>query len=292
MDIEFEFKQEGTRITGTALIMGSSYPVSNVQFDGSRLTGELLVFGESYRISGNLTGGKLSGNWEQAGGDAKGVWSAERTGSAPAAGSEALGSWNSVAVTPGGEFRAILEISQQGEALAGNLTSDMGTLPVTAVTFKDGKFHFEVELGGTAYAVDAELQEGVLKGKWAPVGGGEGGDWSATRRDAQPAPAAATVTASVAGVWNAVAESPDGQLSFQMELEQTGESVSGRLVAPDGSITLQKATLKGDTFSFEVDYLGGRYRIDLTLQGTKLDGKWTEVDGTETGKVSAQKKTP
>ncbi len=292
MEIEFEFRQEGTQLAGTALIMGSSVPLSNLQFDGSRLTGILLVFGESYQIAGGLRGGKLSGNWEQAGGDMKGTWSADRAGGLSAAGSGAVGSWDSVAVTPGGDLRAVLDVKQEGEGLTGTLSSDMGSIPVSAVTFKDGKFHFEVEVGGTVYAVDAELQEGALKGKWAPLGGETGGEWSATRRVAEPSPAAAPAAASLAGNWDAIAESPDGQLSFEMQLQQAGESISGQLVDPDGSIALQKATFSGDMFSFEVEYMGGIYRIDLTLHGTKLAGKWTAVSGTETGKFSAQKKTP
>ncbi len=292
MEVEFEFRHEGAQLAGTAIVMGSSVPLSNVQFDGSRLTGDLLVFGENYQIVGNLIGEKLSGSWEQAGGDMKGTWSADRAGGLSAAGSGAVGSWDSVAVTPGGDLRAVLDVKQEGEGLTGAVSSDMGSIPVSAVTFKDGKFHFEIEVGGTVYAVDAELQEGALKGKWAPLGGETGGEWSATRRVAEPSPAAAPAAASLAGNWDALVESPDGQLSFEMQLQQAGESISGQLVDPDGSIALQKATFSGDKLSFDVEYMGGLYRIDLTLEGTRLSGKWTAVSGTESGKFSAQKKTP
>jgi hypothetical protein len=197
-----------------------------------------------------------------------------------------------VAVTPGGDLKAVLDVKQDAASLTGSLSFETGTAPVTAVTFKDGKFHFEVDLGGTVYAVNAELQGSALKGKWSPVAGGEGGDWSATRKGTEPAAAAAPVQESLAGTLDATAESPDGNLSVQMQLQQTGESISGQLVAADGSIAIQKPTFAAGKLSFEVEYMGGTYRIELALEGAKMTGKWTAVGGTDTGKFYAQKKTP
>ena len=294
MDLEFEFKLEGSQLTGTASVMGNVVPMANVKFDGSKLTGEIIAGADTYQIAANLSEGKLSGNWQQSGSETKGTWSAERAAPAPAAagGGGVAGSWDTVAVTPGGDLRAVLDVKQEAAGLAGVLNSEMGTIAVSAVTFKDGKLHFEIDIGGTLYAVDADLQGDALKGKWSPVGGGEGGDWSGTRKAAGPPPAAVPAPESLAGDWEATAESPDGNLAFQMQLKQSGESVSGQLVAPDGSIALQKPAYAAGKLSFEVEYMGGTYRIELTLEGGKLTGKWAAVSGTESGKFYAQRKAP
>ena len=285
MDIVFDIKQDGGRLSGTALMFQSVIPLSGLQFENGNLVAELSVMGGNYKLSGTVSEGKIAGTWEQVGGGDKGTWTAERAPDVPAAPGIA-GTWDSVAVTPGGELAAVLSLKQEGGGLTGTMSSDRGSVSLSALAFAEGKLHFEIELGGAVYKVDAAMEGDKLKGQWTPAAGGEGGQWSASRKGA-PAQ-----EATVAGTWNASAGGPDGTLDFQLELRQDAGALTGEIVAPEGRLTLQKVSFSDGRLAFEVQYMGGTYRIEASQDGAKLTGKWTAVGGSDTGTFSAQKKNP
>jgi hypothetical protein len=296
MELEFDLKQDGSQIVGTAALPHGVFPLSAIKFEDPKLTMELTFEGNSYRLLGSLTGGKLAGTWEQSGGDLKGTWNAERKAAAPAeAGARASlsGSWNSVSVTPNGELALTLDLKQEGENISGTLSSERGTVPIQAAALKEDKFQFDVELGGTVYRVESMLKENKLDGKWYPAAGGEGGAWSATRKTAGPAtaaPSAASGPAAIEGAWSAIAVSPDGELPFQVVFKQSDGVLIGQVVTSDGTIPIQKLAFSENKLSFEVDYMGGTYRINAVLTDGKFAGKWSSVAGSDSGAFSATRK--
>ncbi len=298
LEIEFDLKQEGNQLVGTAALMQGVVPLSAVKYEEPNLTAELALGGNSYRMLGTLKEGKFTGTWEQIGGDVKGTWTAERRATPPTSGTAASGisgSWNSISVTPNGELALGLDLIQDGEKVTGSLSSERGSVPLQAATFKDNKLQFDVDLGGTVYRVEGTLKENRFDGKWYPVAGGEGGTWNATRKTAVPVPAGAppqpvTAPAVIEGTWQSTAVTPDGDLPFQVVFKQADGVLSGQIIESDGTLTLKKVTFADSKLSFEVDYMGGTYRIDATLADGKLSGKWSSVSGSETGTWSAVRK--
>jgi hypothetical protein len=185
---------------------------------------------------------------------------------------------------------AVLDLKQDGDKLSGEIRSDMGSLLIQAGSFKDPKLQFDIDLGGTTYRIQAELKEGKFTGGWAPAAGGDGGAWSAARKGDRPAMEAKAVPAAVIGIWNAVANSPDGDLQFQMEIKQSGDTLAGQFITPDGSLPLPKLVFANDKLSFEVEYMGGLYRVELLLANDKLAGRWFAVTGSENGTFTAERK--
>ncbi len=288
MEVEFELKQEGDLLTGTAKLFQGSIPLSAVKFEDPNLAIDLSFEGGTFKLRGVLKEGKFSGTWEQVGGDVKGTWTAERR-AAPvvtAAAGGISGIWASVATTPNGELPLSLELKQEGDKVTGSLSSDMGSLPIQAGSFKENKLQFDVEIGTNVYRVQATLQEDKFTGNWAPAGGGEGGAWSAKRK-AEPAPEAIT---ALDGTWDSVATTSGGDLRFQMVFKQSGETVTGHAITPDGNLSIQKGSLIGDKFTFQIEFQGGTYRVDATLTGGKLTGKWSAIDGTDSGAWSAERR--
>jgi len=298
IELEFELKQEGNQLVGTAALMQGIIPLSAIKYEEPNLTVELSLGGSSYRLLGTLKDGKFTGTWEQVGGEMKGTWSAERKagGALPTPAAAGIaGTWNSISVTPNGELALTLELKQEGEKINGALSSDRGSLPIQAASYKENKLQFDVELGGTTYRVEGIHKENKIEGKWYPAAGGEGGSWSATRKAATPAPQgtptqALAASSAIEGTWNTVAVSPDGNLTFQTIFKLVGGTLTGQLVTPDGTIPVQKLSFSDNKLSFEVDYLGGTYRIEGILAGGKLTGKWSAVSGSETGPWSAERK--
>jgi len=288
MDLVFEIYQEGNQLTGTALVFETSTPISALRFDGGKFSGEITVMGGNYRLAATLNEGKMAGTWEQVGGDYKGTWTAQREAVAPATG--IVGAWDIVAITPDGNAMYLLELNKQGDALSGTIGGDMGTAALDALSYRDGKLHFEVDGGGAVYVIDGALEGDNLKGRWAISGGGESGTWSGKRKGA--AGSTAPTQVSLGGTWDGSAETPDGTRTFQIVLQQNGDTLAGQIPTPDGNVTLQKVSLSGGKLVFEVEYMGGTYRIEATLDGSSLKGKWSAVDSGDSGLFTAQKKNP
>lgn len=79
LDLEFEFRQEGDQIQGTASTVQGSVPFSAVKFEDTKLAVDLVLGDSTYKLYATLRDGKLDGTWEQVGGAMKGTWTATRS---------------------------------------------------------------------------------------------------------------------------------------------------------------------------------------------------------------------
>jgi hypothetical protein len=308
VELELELRQEGAQVVGTAAMLQNAVPLTNLKFEDPELSLEMALGALSFKLRGTLKDGKFTGTYEQIGGDLKGPWSAERRAASatqaaapsPAQSSGAVtGSWSSVSVTPQGELALDLALEQTGEKVTGTVSSALGSLPILNGSFRDSRLRYDVEFGGTTYRTEGTLSGDKFQGEWSAVGGTDKGAWSATRKAAVPAAAAAAASPAPAaapavpldGVWNAKATTPGGDINFQATFKQSGETVTGSVVGPDGNtIPVLRAKLAGNALAFELEVGGATYRIETTLEHGKLTGKWTAVGTTESGAFSAEKK--
>ena len=293
IELQLEIKMEGDQLVGAMAGLQGSVPLSNLKFEDPDLSLEATLAGTTFKLTGTLKDGKFAGNYEQVGADLKGIWTAERKASSAAAAdpAEIAGAWASVAVTPHGDLTVTLDLKQEGDKVTGSVSSETGALPIQAASFKENMLQFDVVFGGNRYHIEALLKDGKLSGQWSSVGGSDSGAWSATRKIVAPAPSAAA--ASLDGTWNSVALTPDGDnIVFVLELKQAGENVTGNAVAPDGKIPIQKATFVNSVLTFDIQYSGSTYRIQANMESGKLTGKWSAINGQETGSWSATRKSP
>ena len=186
MELGFDLKLDGGQLVGTVTVSQSTTPVSTLKFEDPQLTMEINVMGGDFKLSGVLEDSKLSGTWEQIGGDMKGTWSAERAATpAPAAAAQSSagfdGTWNSVAVTPDGELAFAVELKSSGSTVEGRISAGGVSLPIAKGTFTENKVSFEVEYAGGMYRFEATLAGDKLTGKWSAVDGTDGGAWAADR---------------------------------------------------------------------------------------------------------------
>ncbi len=296
MEMEFEFRQEGSQLMGSAVVFQTNVPFSAVTFENSILTIEVAGGDMTFRLTGTLKDNKITGTWIQVGTEAKGNWTAERkAGDMPVASSDSVaGTWTSAAATPAGQLNVTLELSQEGEKVSGSVNSEMGSMPIKAGGFKNSTLQFDVETPGATYHIEGTVEGGKLTGKWSTGSGGESGAFTATRKTAAGAAAAAPAASPspIEGNWNAVASSSGGDLPFPMVVKKIDGVLTGTAGLQSDNGPLRKVTFAGDQFSFEVEYLGGTYRVEATLKEGKLTGKWSAVDGSASGPWSAEKKSP
>jgi hypothetical protein len=299
IDIEFDLKQQGTDLVGTAAMFQGTIPLSSVKFEDPQLTIQLNLGGNDYRLVGTLKENRISGTWEQIGADMKGTWAGQRAAasSAPSLAATGLsGTWQGYSATPNGQLDWTMDLKHQADAVSGTIGNDMGSIPLQSASFKDGKLQFDLDLGGTAYHIQATLEGDKLTGSWSPAAGGEGGAWVGTRKAAASSASTAAVAAAapnaIDGLWNSVAVTPNGDIAFSLELKQSGSSVAGKIVAGDVSVPIANATFSSSKLVFDVEYEGGVYRIEATLNGDKLTGKWGPAGGPDGGAWSAERRKP
>ncbi|MDA7497164.1 hypothetical protein N8494_00445 [bacterium] len=205
------------------------------------------------------------------------------------------GVWYGTGVGPNGEeSESTLTITEKEGKLSASSKSDQGdSRDLDRITFKDSKLAGEIDFDQDGQegvlGVKAGLnKKGELKGKWYAndADGNElyTGDWTGLR----------ALDKVVVGEWNVVAITDDGDLEHQISIAKSGYKYSGSITSDQGSIEIEKITVKKNKLSYEFPFGEARVKVAATLMGAKkLSGAWTYFDDSDqeagTGKWSAKK---
>ncbi len=206
-----------------------------------------------------------------------------------------VGKWLAHAETPQGPLELTFDFRMDGDRMVGTVTVHESVMPASALKFEDPQLTLQINFLGGDYRIAGALKDDTLVGGWEQIGGEMKGTWKAERAAAENNTATAPSAPGAAGIegtWNSVAASPDGELPFTIELKRSGPALEGKITAGAESVPLEKVTFSDGKLSFQVEYAGGLYRIEATLAGDKLTGKWSSIDGTDSGAFSADRGRP
>ena len=93
---------------------------------------------------------------------------------------------------------------------------------------------------------------------------------------AAPAPAAGKVTlASLAGTWDGVAQTPNGDMPVHMVLSYQDGKMTGSMETQMGTLTITGSTLTGDVFELGFDLQGSAGGLSGKVAGDKYEGSWS-----------------
>ena len=93
---------------------------------------------------------------------------------------------------------------------------------------------------------------------------------------AAPAPAAGIVTmASLAGTWDGVAQTPNGDMPVHMVLSYQDGKMTGSMETQMGTLTITGSTLTGDVFELGFDLQGSAGGLSGKVAGDKYEGAWS-----------------
>lgn len=82
--------------------------------------------------------------------------------------------------------------------------------------------------------------------------------------------------AKIAGNWKVKARTGDRTQDYMMEIQQEGEALRGKLIAPDGqSVTFSKCTFSDNVLKFAFNVDEGAYQVEGKLEGDRLSGTYT-----------------
>ncbi len=284
---------DGDKLSGTFLgDDGSENPVQDATFSGGELAFSVtLDFGGQQLTSkyrGTVADGALKGTLDYDLGGQTGTL--DFTGARPVSLASVLGNWKLVASSPDGQtFEPGLALRADGDKLAGDYTwIDGTTIPISDAALEGDQLRFNVEIDFGGQAMKVAFKSKVAAGKLSGTAdydlGGQTGTVDVTGE--------MQAAGSLAGTWNLVATSPDGQ-SFEptLHLKQDGSSLSGKFVWIDGTeIDLADGKLDGQAVKFQVaiDFGGQAMTVAFTgnLEGdAKMAGTADYDLGGQTGTI-------
>ncbi len=138
-----------------------------------------------------------------------------------------------------------------------------------------------VEAQGTAAKPPTSVKPAQPPAKPASPPGAPVAQRPAPAPAAQAAPAGNVTMASLAGTWDGVAETPNGNMTVHMVLAYQDGKMTGSMDTQMGTLAITGATLTGDVFELGFDLQGAPGGLSGKVVGDKYAGSWSV--GAETG---------
>lgn len=244
------------------------------EYDGQALT--IRIKAEE------IARGQLKGKWQVIGSDdnelMSAAWEASRT-SEPEPEADIAGTWNAVSVRGNGEQReSVVVFSKTEEGYKGTFQSENRDLTFDAVkvegshveallTFARNDREMEVTIRAKQTSPDA------LVGKWIVFddNGQEraSGEWKASRE----------ASFDLAGHWDVVASTDNGDLKLESIFEKEGEGYRGTSKSDGGEADYTAVGVEGGQVTLEIPFGDGTVRIVAAAENSdSLKGNWHFFD--------------
>ena len=159
------------------------------------------------------------------------------------------GKWKGKMSTPNGDIELVFTFQVNTDSLTGNVTSQMGTLPIENGKVDGNEFSFEINIDGQVIN-----HTGVLDGDTVKL--------SLPWGDEQMALSRAKEESKINGKWVGKASGPQGDMELTFTFNVNGDTLTGADSSSIGVIPLTNGVVNGNDFSFDVD-----------LQGMKINHK-------------------
>ncbi len=153
------------------------------------------------------------------------------------------GSWKGKMAGPNGDFELVFTFKVNSDTLNGNVTSEMGTLPIENGKVNGNEFSFDVNVNGQVISHDGVLDGDIVK-------------LTIPMMD-QPMELNRVVgKTKIDGKWIGIAKSPQGDMELTFTFKVDGDKLTGTDSSSIGVIALTNGTVNGNEFSFDVDVQG------------------------------------
>lgn len=188
ISLRVELTYQDRKLAGVVDSSMGRLQITEASLDNDKLNMSFDFQGVVGTMVGKVQGSRIEGTWEASG--SSGTFSITKSGAeagaAPsnaAAGDPISGTWEGE-VNIGGQtlpFSMVVRLS--GASVAGEVTSSMGTAPLTSGAWKDGTLMLGFTYAdGAPVSMGGQLQGGKLVGVVDYNGGEEAGTWTASRK--------------------------------------------------------------------------------------------------------------
>ena len=153
------------------------------------------------------------------------------------------GGWKGKMSTPNGDMELIFTFKVNADTLSGNVTSEMGTLPIENGKVNENKFSFDVNVNGQVISHTGVLDSDIvnLSLPWTEK------PMELTRVNKE---------SKIDGKWIGMVSGPQGEMELTFTFEVKGNTLTGTDSSSIGVIDLTNGIVNGNDFSFDVDLNG------------------------------------
>ncbi|MGD0383380.1 MAG: hypothetical protein ABSA77_07670 [Thermoguttaceae bacterium] len=175
--------------------------------------------------------------------------------------SKLAGKWEGkITRQDGQEMKLTFTFKVDGEKLTGTVESPRGELEIKDGKVKGDEISFNVEIGDNTIDYQGKLSNGKIKMKSkGPMGERE---------------IALSRVVDINGRWLSKFETPDGEsveITFTFKVES--DKLTGKVESPMGELEMTNGKIKGDEFSFDLDFGGNTIGHDCKISGDEIKMK-------------------
>ena len=153
------------------------------------------------------------------------------------------GKWKGTMSGPNGDFELTFTFKVVGDSLDGNVTSQMGNLPLENGKINGNDFSFDVNVNGQVFSNSGILEGDTVKLK--------------VPRMEQPMELTRVKEESkIGGKWVGTVSGPQGDMELTFTFKVDGDTLTGTDSSAMGVIDLTNGMVNGNEFSFDVDVQG------------------------------------
>jgi hypothetical protein len=160
----------------------------------------------------------------------------------------------------GEELKLVYTFKVDGEKLTGSVESPMGELTIDDGKVKGNELSFNVDINGGVMEYQGKLTDNKIKMKSK----GPRGEREITLSRA----------VDINGRWLSKFETPNGEsmeITFTFKVE--GDKLTGKVESPMGELEMTNGKIKGDEFSFDLDFGGNTIGHDCKISGDEIKMK-------------------
>jgi hypothetical protein len=165
------------------------------------------------------------------------------------------GSWKGKFSGPNGDMELVFTFKVNADTLNGDVTSEMGSLPIENGKVNGNKLSFDVNVNGQVIN-----HTGVLEGDTVKL--------SIPWGDQPMELIRVQEESKINGRWVGMVSGPQGDMELTFTFKVYGDTLTGTDSSSIGVIELTNGIVNGNNFSFDID-----------LQGTKISHKCEYVPG-------------
>ena len=262
MELIFTFKVDHDSLSGNVLTEMGPLPIENGKVNGNNFSFDVNANGQEYVNKGVLANDtiKLSSN------QIDNPIILSRVAEA----SKIDGKWAGKFNGRQGEVDLTFTFKVEADSLVGNVSSDMGTLPLENGKINGNKFSYDIDINGRIIS-----NTGVLEGDTIKL--------SSPRRDQPMILSRVKEKSKIDGTWIGKVSGPQGDFELTFTFKVIGDTLTGKSSSDMGEAEITDGLVNGDKFSFDVD-AGGmtishkcKYLPDDTI-AMKADVNGREMD--------------
>jgi len=150
------------------------------------------------------------------------------------------GSWKGKFSGPNGDMNLVFTFKVTADTLNGDVTSEMGSLPIENGKINENNFTFDINVNGQVIN-----HTGVLDGDTVKLSmpfGDQVMELSRVKEESK-----------INGKWIGNISSPQGDMELTFTFKVDGDTLTGSDTSPMGETELSNGLVNGNDFSFDVD---------------------------------------